>query len=564
MGARALVAYEDFSGGEWGRIGQHKAAKNQFHGTNVLVYADGQIGPRPGATALWRGASFSFAAPNLPVPHSMGRRQGTGYVWFSFVDGGAMDACWFDTTVAPMTFPRSGRATLTKATTAAAGQIGQSWDSTDGTQEFFISQDSLWLVDIAGNALGKVAGSPPSGRAVVKYGDRLVTASGATLRYSAAADPITWPATNSIIVGDSTIRALYVVRNTLVIVKRDYAVWILTGVPGVNETLRQVLPRRSGHVDTFDFEAADVDTLGRLWMTFPGRDAPSNVTPALFSGSVPQWFPAYEMNAYREPNSYLKWSQQNTARACVSTLATEDSVAVVTASNQTAGDDGNLLVRHNGVWTKHLIQYPDLEHPIFSTHVGDGRIVVAAENTAGNVNGDATAYWEPWSIQAAWDRIPVLGDDFYGLMRLGDDSDEPVDAHFELSEWWDPEGRDVTVTKVVIDLTIANIVGDSGLSPINSSFDLSVIHVGMPNDGDARGAPDRQVTSTATVSIDPNANGAGAGLLDDDFTPYGTQRTITIPISPVQARGFKLKFTSIVGVSFRRITVLGEIDPGRN
>lgn len=559
MAARPLVTYEDFSGGEWGRLGPRKAAKNQFHGLNVLVYADGQIGPRPGMTSLARGAAVGMVTPSAK-PHSMGRRAGTGTVWWSYVDSGNLFVGLLDSTRKFAVGNPSYYASLTPTTLGTADR-GQSYDEPDGSQSFFASQDNGWIIDYTLGAVGKIAGPAPSGRTMAMYGDRLIIGQGATLRYSAAADPITWPAANSIIVGRSNIRGLYVVRGSLIIVKDDYAVWVLTGVPGVNETLRQVLPRHSGHIDTFDFEAGDVDALGRLWMTFPGADAPSNVTPALFAGSVPQNFREHEQNAYREPDAYVKWSSQNTARAQVVGLRSEDAVAMFAASNQTAGEDGNLLVRHNGVWTKHLIQWPDSSHTLFATHVGDGRVIVATENTAGMVQ--ANQFWEPWSCQVAWDRIPVLGDDFYELMSLGDGSDTPVNAYFQLSEWWEPEGRDVMPREVVVDVTIADIATPGGLAKINSSFDFTMVTLGLDPGGDTRGATDRLGTGAVHIEIDPTAEGAGAGSHDPDDPGFGLRRTVRIPVNPVQGRGFKLRFDNIVGCSFRRITVFGELDSPR-
>jgi hypothetical protein len=42
------VVFDNFRGGEWGLLGGEKPPANSFHGKNVMVYANGLIGPRPG------------------------------------------------------------------------------------------------------------------------------------------------------------------------------------------------------------------------------------------------------------------------------------------------------------------------------------------------------------------------------------------------------------------------------------------------------------------------------------------------------------------------------------
>ncbi len=42
------VTFADFSGGEFGQLGPTGARPNMFTGSNVMVYKDGSVGPRPG------------------------------------------------------------------------------------------------------------------------------------------------------------------------------------------------------------------------------------------------------------------------------------------------------------------------------------------------------------------------------------------------------------------------------------------------------------------------------------------------------------------------------------
>ena len=55
MATTPLIVYDDFRGGDWGNKGSKLAAKNEFRALNMLVYRDGQVGPRPGVVR-WTAA----------------------------------------------------------------------------------------------------------------------------------------------------------------------------------------------------------------------------------------------------------------------------------------------------------------------------------------------------------------------------------------------------------------------------------------------------------------------------------------------------------------------------
>lgn len=42
------ITYKDFKGGDWGELGEFRAAPNMFTGSNVVLYTNGMLGPRAG------------------------------------------------------------------------------------------------------------------------------------------------------------------------------------------------------------------------------------------------------------------------------------------------------------------------------------------------------------------------------------------------------------------------------------------------------------------------------------------------------------------------------------
>src|SRR3990167_2675901 len=93
--------------------------------------------------------------------------------------------------------------------------------------------------------------SSPAARAIAQYGERvlLVGASGANyrrLRYSAKADPDSWPALNFIDIPypntaqeGFTVTYITDLRQRLLIANDGGEWWALSGVPGVNDVLRR-------------------------------------------------------------------------------------------------------------------------------------------------------------------------------------------------------------------------------------------------------------------------------------------------------------------------------------
>ena len=90
------IIYNDFRGGEWGRIGPQNAAKNQWSGQNMIVYRSGDIGVRPGLknispTGLPTGKIRTFGCtPSIPQPMFVHKDSDSKF--YTFGAGGAATA----------------------------------------------------------------------------------------------------------------------------------------------------------------------------------------------------------------------------------------------------------------------------------------------------------------------------------------------------------------------------------------------------------------------------------------------------------------------------------------
>lgn len=221
---RAVIPYQDFSGGDSGRERPAVGDLTRYRGINTWLYPNGAIAPRPawsviGITGLPTGKTLRTFTTTV----------GGGSVWyaFSFSDG----TVYTTTNSAPLT-------------AALRGTLGN--DPSDA----LAVGESVIFISNAGTGGGKVdksgayvAVTAPQADLLVQHGSQTVAVNQQTsiLYWSAPDDPTSWPAANAVIVGDAIIATgLYVQRNTILVLKLNGDMWMFTGTLGVNEVLRKV------------------------------------------------------------------------------------------------------------------------------------------------------------------------------------------------------------------------------------------------------------------------------------------------------------------------------------
>lgn len=546
MAVKALVVYDDFQGGDWGTLGSKRAAKNQFAATNVIVYGDGSFGPRCGARSYVNGSGMATSdmANSTSGKFMVGTVQ---YAWAARSDASTGTTVSYAPTNASTWAPTATGETLPTVLT----QTGQAIDNSNDTESFFIANEGVCKYVHTGTSPGNnlvtlIAGSP-GGVALTVYGERMITGghlgSLQRLFFSAPADFLTWPALNFIDVGLSPIVALYVIRGLLVILKADYGVWVLTGVPGVNETLREVVPGVDGEARAFHHASGSTDRLTQLWSVYPSLVSQALFSPAVFAGAGIREFERYRLDA-----GSSSWGSGGGGCNSGGALSGDGSPtapvasAVVTAALHepdsvlfAASASSSLLLRHNDVWTKHSssVDAIGMSSVCKLMHLGRGRVWAASygNQSIGNV----------FSWQAQWDQVPIHGTGPYNMISVGDgpavSNTVPVAANLTLSEFWQPDNKEMIVRTVLVDVTCYDI----GVS-LTSRFTLELIGIGRHDGAD-------EVAAAQTWDSGSIIGGA-----------TGTHRTVRLSFAPMTCRAFQLSFHSIRGLGIRRITVLGEED----
>ena len=541
MATKALVVYDDFQGGDWGTLGSKRAAKNQFAATNVVVYADGSFGPRCGARSYVTsdGGATSSMANGTSGKFMIGTDQ---FAWAARSDPTTGTTVSFVATTAS-----TWVITATGETLATVTSTGQAVDLANNTDSYFVSNAGVCKyvhtdATAATNTITLMAGSP-GGEALALYGERLITGghSGSVQRlfYSAPANFTSWPALNFIDVGVSPIAAMYAIRGSLIIVKTDYSVWVMTGVPGVNETLREVVPAVNGETRAFHHASASADRLTQLWTVYPALVSQALFSPAVFTGAGIREFDRYRLDGGASPPDGSGGgggplsgdgapSAAATTPVTVDTLHGQDTAVFGSVS-------GNMLLRHNDVWTKHTPSPVGISPAALCRvmHLGRGRVWVAGYGNTGIGN--------VFSWQAQWDQVPIHNTGPYNMISVGDGPDvtnaTPIVADLALSEFWQPDNKEMIVRTVLVDVTCYDIAVN-----LTSRFTLGLVGIGRHDGAD-------EVTAAQTWDSGSIIGGAN-----------GIHRTVRLSFAPMSCRAFQLSFTNIRGLSIRRITVLGEED----
>lgn len=281
MAGDVVGTWDDFSDGHWGAIGPHKAPPSSYGGTNALLNRQGNIGPVSASRAL----TLTSAA--------------NGKVWGIFWAWGADGLVYYVQNVTTSTYalrsfnpdPRAVPLAVNTLTGTLTGPVvyEPDWTTIHGSVYMTIWGDATYVVTPATNAftgLTGTYGAAPAGRCIALYGDRVVIGGVKDSTFGDHPNRIhfsgddtnndptvktAWEALNFFDVGaDGTpITGLYPIRDGLVVVLADQQVWTVTGVPGVNGSLRRAYGFHKGvsAVEAFVSGHGVVDpSQTRVWM----------------------------------------------------------------------------------------------------------------------------------------------------------------------------------------------------------------------------------------------------------------------------------------------------------
>lgn len=521
--AKQVFEFKDFSAGEYGRLEAWKAPKNSWTGTNMLVYRTGELGVRPGVrdvspTGMSNGVVWGFGrTPNNP-----------GNAWYG--QGNAIKTFTANSSVGAIS-ATTGTLTGTTSTRVAVDDAGP-------TQ--YIATIDQGCYSFSAGVVAAVTNAP-NADAIALYGDRLIIvphSANANLRYNGTtaglSDFTVWPADNLIPVGGTdAIEAILTQRGHLSTLKGRSGLYVLTGVPGVNDALRMVTrtdgPTESwGPGRTSQREDIWFSTLNGQYLTkFDGALAMTNdnIPLPLYTGL--------------QDTSVVPFRDDD-----------QNGFAVVSNAYSGGGSPAQVWLYYRGAWSKHSfgsVAISDFAVAGFQGYPQDGDVTLSRVRYGTKLmfcdGGGASAHPKFYTLQPFMDRPGLEADPLSGSAeRAGDDSSSAVSGNFTLPEQHTDDGTDLHVRGVIVDFR----KWKTGASNSNH-FDLTVNALRCY---EAAGT-----SSSATKSFDEaNATASLAGTLDRQYFSFGDQPA---------GGGFQLAFTNCRGVAFQRITVVAETSPAR-
>lgn len=496
-----LFRYDNFSGGEYGSLGGRHAPPNSFTATNMLVYADGSIGPRPGfkdvtPTSMPNGELLLLSSSRVPERDGIFIINTTGYR--------------FD-------FGETTAATALTGSIAATPQQAVHPAIEDTSTLLFTSrisaatEDKTYRIDPTASTLAGISGSP-GGHALCLRGQQLIVAESQFSPVIFASDPADkedFSAGTFEPIGDDwQVTALYEQNNALVLVKIRGGWFVLHGVVGDADT--QII-RRVAYTDTVLHPwqiAKDADE--QLWFF----DLNGNV--ATFNGTKIVPFPHLSIPV--EEDATVATTPLKQGVQVVEGDQTRSTVAFVSA-----GETQQMLLFHNGIWTKH-------------TFGKDVSGMMSASNSVLMLTdgGGASTPANIYGIQFDLDR-PGMNSSAFGFSQPGDDSATPLTASLTLPEEWAKAGRSFQVKQVVVDFD----KWDTGTSA-TAHFDVAVRVMGRTN-----GAA--EVTHAHPSPYD-EAVGAASAIPNAERAVFNFHCE--------RGAGFEIQFTNIRNVSFHAIYVM--------
>jgi hypothetical protein len=532
MATRKIIDYSDFSGGEYGILEPWRAPQGTWTGKNIVKYDNGSLGPRNGLKKITLSGDTTNFLGTIISTGAYSRRTDSA-LWALLDNSGTRKA---------FTITRAGvidELTLTDAVPAATEPISS-----------LVYEDIEYLT-IVSNSIYKITGGAfeqvddtPGCRAFCQYGDRFfagggdtggvpkgpdgVTCSANRLWYSSPTDPTDWPLLNYIDVTGAIV-GLFPQRTHLVIVTTE-GWWVLTGVPGITDTLRR--PSKS-EFPTWPTQGTVLEpscNLAFVHGSLQQRNGEAEgeiATHSLgrFTGTTIEYATHLPFGSGENYTTYPPTYSAVTLRGPEDWLV---QGGLDTAPNRA-------VFYRSGGWQK-------IEWQISGVTLLGWCITMRRTDVHQFwANGSAGVAPKLYEWQAYNNRPAFTADTKKGP---GDDSSTPFTAEITLPEYHEDDGRNVGIVDVVVDFTSWSTGSGS-----TNHFDL--VPTVFRTFGDAAQA-------ATTWSFDE----AGASSAT---TLAGTRRRKRFPVvgRDLEGSGFQLKFQNIRGVAINRVQVYGDVDGPR-
>ncbi len=512
MGELRTLQWDDFSGGEYGDTPPHKAAANQFTGLNVIVYRNGEIGPRPGL------AAFS----NTDLPQGLIKGMGFGGTpGASFWIATATNELWvYDNTGGTDWDQATGtfNATLVRVEGQEV-EVGSSYLIAQGDDVYELAH-----VDDGSTLTQRTSWSSAAttiGDGITKFRERLWIGDGNILRYSNAADFDV--ASGSVTVGfGPVIRALLWMKDALLIFMADSAIWEYRGTPGTTgkDSLRR-LYQGTRHPWVFFPGRALVLPNDNVWFVPVDRDYPA------------QWF-----NGFVKEEKHIKMfdgafagSNNENDEVRLLPVNEDDELLILFKLADPTTSNKRALIKRDNTWSK--IEWGITDLTTYAASDRQERILLSD-------GGGASAVPDLYVYTPSLERPGFTSDT---NAQPGDATTTPLAANFSLSEWWTPDGSLVRIREIIVDFTKY----DTGAG-VQNHFDLTVTVI-------AHGAEDGITTQTYAAFDEDDDLATAAGVRD-------RHRVIGVSGGAKRGAGFQINLAGIVGCTIRSIGVILEADDG--
>lgn len=513
-----VKVYDNFLLGHYGNIDPAKAPEGSYFGSNVLTYRNGTVGPRPG----FRAHAFG----RTPTARVFGFAHMENIEWpLVYVEGTNAYR-----TKAPDAATPSAALLGTIGTRPTDNQIGM-YDAglDEGGGYIHVPEGASFRVDHLLNAgtpaaITQLSAATNSNGAACVYGVRLYLVGQAiqsdTVFFSNASDDATWTASDFFTVSlAKNLQVLAPHRGHLTIGTADGQWFVLSGVPGSTGTLRRITDPTAA--PAILIQPACVVGGDNLWFLKP-------------RGSIPSYFDGVKVTelahlALSRPNvPYGQDIRIGTGQAhdLVKTfLLYPDSPAMYLKAG-----NGRMMLLNHGAWTRH-----DFGVALDRDWTADGRGRMYAFEQWTGVAGQRM-----FVTDIALERPGFAADTF---ASPGDDSDTPLAANLELPQFWHPDGSEMRVRQVRVDIA----KWDTGSATANQ-LDVAVDVIGR------RGVSGVSTTTRTWVE-------AGAGHSTDTT---GTPDRLVLDFgATTPGGGFQVRFPIMRGVAIRSVRVVYDEYPGR-
>jgi len=497
MDGLTTVVYDKWDKGEFGTMNPAQAPNGSWTGSNVVVYKDGMIGPRPGMREITFSNAPSKNGPMLGFGFSPVAQTDDTPIFFILEDRPYL----FDpSATTPALVAASTDLTDPPANTDASRVLSKESCRLVGDEVYFtVNDDAAYRLNCRTQVLTRITDSDPEGQGtdIELFRDRMFVANGGVrVFYSDAADFDTWPSGSFFDVGAAyRVIEMLTFRDALILFTQ-WGTYTFTGSSPADGTLRRTSETLAPR------DKASVATNNEILYIPSSRSA-----PVTYNGSYGDEQKLMHLEDWK-PASQNAYGVQSYGNRDVLFLS----------------GNSKLLWRKNEAWSFHTMG--GSVGP-WITRYFDDNVVLAYPGTA---SVDPKFYMLSMNLE----RPGFTSDQF---AQPGDDSDTPLNASFSLPTYLAPEGKELRVRSVTVDF----IKYDTGSSVANNISVQTETLYGELEQGYSQSAPNPVVLFNEDGSFATSDGLHQRKVLRGTAGPFGG--------------GYRISLLNLRGVAIDRVVV---------